>query len=164
MNRTNTEINCIPGSQLIPLGEIPRRYAELDPERKTMRAVQVGGRSAKAADYLRTVGFKRKAEPYAHSDRVDKVDPSQPSLLTPAREGREGRKAWKAGEAGKAWKGQVRRWGRSDNARNWRERPPPGGQVGQRRVGRPGSGRNSLTRPVRWGKSHAFRARPEGLG
>ena len=73
------QINRIPGSQLIPLGEIPRRYAELDPEDEIVVQCKMGGRSAKAADYLRTVGFKRvlnlKGGILAW---VDKVDPSQP--------------------------------------------------------------------------------------
>src|SRR5260370_28334455 len=52
------QINRIPGAQLIPLGEIPRRYAELDPEEELVMQCKVGGRSAKAADFLRSVGFK----------------------------------------------------------------------------------------------------------
>ena len=51
------QINRIPGSQLIPLGEIPRRYAELDPESELVMHCKSGIRSAKAADFLRSVGF-----------------------------------------------------------------------------------------------------------
>ena len=73
------QINRIPGSQLIPLGEIPRRYAELDPEEEVVVQCKMGGRSAKAADYLRTVGFKRVLNLKGGIlDWVDKVDPSQP--------------------------------------------------------------------------------------
>ncbi|MFN7915756.1 MAG: molybdopterin-synthase adenylyltransferase MoeB [Vicinamibacterales bacterium] len=73
------QINRIPGSQLIPLGEIPRRYAELDPEDEIVVQCKMGGRSAKAADYLRTVGFKRVLNLKGGIlDWVDKVDPSQP--------------------------------------------------------------------------------------
>lgn len=73
------QINRIPGSQLIPLGEIPRRYAELDPEEEIVVQCKMGGRSAKAADYLRTVGFKRVLNLKGGIlDWVDKVDPSQP--------------------------------------------------------------------------------------
>ena len=73
------QINRIPGSQLIPLGEIPRRYAELDPEAEIVVQCKMGGRSAKAADYLRTVGFKRVLNLKGGIlDWVDKVDPSQP--------------------------------------------------------------------------------------
>ena len=73
------QINRIPGSQLIPLGEIPRRYAELDPEAEIVVHCKMGGRSAKAADYLRSVGFKRVLNLKGGIlDWVDKVDPSQP--------------------------------------------------------------------------------------
>ena len=73
------QINRIPGSVLIPLGEIPRRYAELDSEAELVMQCKVGGRSAKAADYLRTVGFKRVLNLTGGIlDWVDKVDPSQP--------------------------------------------------------------------------------------
>ncbi len=73
------QINRIPGSQLIPLGEVPRRYAELDEEEEIIVHCKMGGRSAKAADYLRTVGFKRVLNLRGGIlDWVDKVDPSQP--------------------------------------------------------------------------------------
>jgi molybdopterin/thiamine biosynthesis adenylyltransferase/rhodanese-related sulfurtransferase len=73
------QINRIPGSVLIPLGEVPRRYAELDPEAETVMQCKVGARSAKAADFLRSVGFKRVLNLKGGIlDWVDKVDPSQP--------------------------------------------------------------------------------------
>jgi adenylyltransferase/sulfurtransferase len=73
------QINRIPGAQLIPLGEIPRRYAELDPDAETVVYCKVGARSAKAADYLRTVGFRHVMNlQRGIIDWVDKVDPSQP--------------------------------------------------------------------------------------
>ncbi len=73
------QINRIPGSQLIPLGEIPRRYAELDQDAELVVHCKMGGRSAKAADYLRTVGFTRVLNLKGGIlDWVDKVDPSQP--------------------------------------------------------------------------------------
>jgi sulfur-carrier protein adenylyltransferase/sulfurtransferase len=73
------QINRIPGSQLIPLGELPRRYAELDPEDQLIMQCKMGGRSAKAADFLRSVGFKRVLNLKGGIlDWVDKVDPSQP--------------------------------------------------------------------------------------
>ena len=40
------QINRIPGSMLIPLGEVPRRYAELDPDDEIVDAVQDGRREA----------------------------------------------------------------------------------------------------------------------
>ncbi len=73
------QINRIPGSQLIPLGEIPRRYAELDQDAELVVHCKMGGRSAKAADYLRTVGFTRVLNLKGGIlDWVDKVDPGQP--------------------------------------------------------------------------------------
>jgi len=73
------QINRIPGSQLIPLGEIPRRYAELDPEEEMVVLCKMGGRSAKAVDFLRSVGFKHVLNLKGGIlDWVDKVDPTQP--------------------------------------------------------------------------------------
>ncbi len=73
------QINRIPGSELIPLGELPRRYAELDPDQEVVMHCKMGGRSAKAADFLRSVGFKRVLNLKGGIlDWVDKVDPSQP--------------------------------------------------------------------------------------
>ncbi len=73
------QINRIPGSELIPLGDIPKRYAELDPNEEIVVQCKMGGRSAKAADFLRSVGFKRVLNLKGGIlDWVDKVDPSQP--------------------------------------------------------------------------------------
>jgi adenylyltransferase/sulfurtransferase len=73
------QINRIPRAELIPLGEIPRRYAELDPDEEIVVHCKMGGRSAKAADFLRSVGFKRVLNLKGGIvDWIDKVDPSQP--------------------------------------------------------------------------------------
>ena len=73
------QINRIPGTVLIPLGEIPRRYAELDKDDEIVVHCKMGGRSAKAADFLRSVGFKRVLNLKGGIlDWIDKVDPSQP--------------------------------------------------------------------------------------
>ena len=73
------QINRIPGSVLIPLGEVPRRYAELDKDAEIVVSCKMGGRSAKAADFLRSVGFKRVLNHKGGIlDWIDKVDPSQP--------------------------------------------------------------------------------------
>jgi sulfur-carrier protein adenylyltransferase/sulfurtransferase len=73
------QINKIPGSTLIPLGELPRRYQELDPDREIVAHCKMGGRSAKAVDYLRSVGFtKIKNLRGGILEWIDKVDPSQP--------------------------------------------------------------------------------------
>ena len=73
------QINRIPGSSLIPLGEIPRRYAELDPSDQFVMQCKMGARSAKAADFLRSVGFKHVLNLKGGIlDWIEKVDPSQP--------------------------------------------------------------------------------------
>jgi sulfur-carrier protein adenylyltransferase/sulfurtransferase len=73
------QINRIPGSQLIPLGDVPKRYNELNPDDEIVVQCKMGGRSAKAADFLRSVGFKKILNLKGGIlDWVDKVDPSQP--------------------------------------------------------------------------------------
>ncbi len=73
------QISRIPGTVLIPLGEIPRRYAELDKDAEIIVSCKMGGRSAKAADFLRSVGFSRVLNHKGGIlDWIDKVDPSQP--------------------------------------------------------------------------------------
>src|SRR5437764_10551433 len=73
------QINRIPGSLLIPLGDVPKRYNELDPDLEIVTQCKSGVRSAKAADFLRSVGFKKVLNLKGGIlDWVDKVDPSQP--------------------------------------------------------------------------------------
>ena len=73
------QICKIPGSVLIPLGELPRRYAELPKDKDIVAHCKMGGRSAKAAEFLQSVGFKRvKNLRGGILDWIDKVDPSQP--------------------------------------------------------------------------------------
>jgi molybdopterin/thiamine biosynthesis adenylyltransferase/rhodanese-related sulfurtransferase/molybdopterin converting factor small subunit len=73
------QINRIAGSLLMPLGDVPKRYNELDPEEEIVVHCKMGGRSAKAADFLRSVGFKRVLNLKGGIlDWIDKVDPSQP--------------------------------------------------------------------------------------
>ena len=73
------QINRIAGSELIPLGDVPKRYNELNPEDEIVVHCKMGGRSAKAADFLRSVGFKRVLNLKGGIlDWIDKVDPSQP--------------------------------------------------------------------------------------
>ncbi|MBI3402833.1 MAG: molybdopterin-synthase adenylyltransferase MoeB [Acidobacteria bacterium] len=73
------QINRIAGSVLIPLGDVPKRYAELDPDEEIVVQCKMGSRSAKAADFLRSVGFKRVLNLKGGIlDWIDKVDPSQP--------------------------------------------------------------------------------------
>ena len=73
------QINRIPGSQLIPLGDVPKRFAELSKNDEIVVHCKMGGRSAKAADFLRSVGFTRVLNLKGGIlDWVDKVDPTQP--------------------------------------------------------------------------------------
>jgi sulfur-carrier protein adenylyltransferase/sulfurtransferase len=73
------QINRIPGSTLIPLGELPRRYQELPRDREIVAQCKMGGRSAKAMDFLKTVGFSNvKNLKGGILEWIDKVDPSQP--------------------------------------------------------------------------------------
>jgi len=73
------QINRIPGSELIPLGDVPKRVNELNPNDEIVVHCKMGGRSAKAADFLRSVGFKKVLNLKGGIlDWIDKVDPSQP--------------------------------------------------------------------------------------
>jgi adenylyltransferase/sulfurtransferase len=73
------QINRIPGSELIPLGDVPKRYQELNKDAEIVVHCKMGGRSAKAADFLRSVGFTRVLNLKGGIlEWVDKVDPSQP--------------------------------------------------------------------------------------
>jgi adenylyltransferase/sulfurtransferase len=73
------QINKIAGSTLIPLGELPRRYQELPKDRQIITQCKMGGRSAKAQDFLKTVGFTNVLNLKGGIlEWIDKVDPSQP--------------------------------------------------------------------------------------
>lgn len=73
------QINKIAGSTLIPLGELPRRYQELPKDVEIITQCKMGGRSQKALDFLRTVGFTRmKNLKGGILAWIDAVDPSQP--------------------------------------------------------------------------------------
>jgi molybdopterin/thiamine biosynthesis adenylyltransferase/rhodanese-related sulfurtransferase/molybdopterin converting factor small subunit len=47
------------GGQLLPLGELPERVCELDPNREIVVHCKAGGRSQRAAEFLRANGFKK---------------------------------------------------------------------------------------------------------
>lgn len=51
------EIASLPGALHIPLGEIPDRLGELDPQAETLILCKSGGRSANALEFLRDAGF-----------------------------------------------------------------------------------------------------------
>jgi rhodanese-related sulfurtransferase len=49
---------CNLGGLLIPLNDLPRRVAELDPQRETVVHCRSGSRSAMAVEFLIANGFK----------------------------------------------------------------------------------------------------------
>ena len=76
---TEYQINRIPGSVLIPLGELPARVGELDPTVEIVTQCKSGVRSAKAASFLRQQGFTNVRNLTGGILAwVDQVDPSQP--------------------------------------------------------------------------------------
>ena len=58
-NPEEAQISRIPGSILIPLGELPGRVAELNTADQMVVHCRMGGRSAKAVEFLRSAGFKK---------------------------------------------------------------------------------------------------------
>ncbi|MBZ5567212.1 MAG: molybdopterin-synthase adenylyltransferase MoeB [Acidobacteriia bacterium] len=64
---------------LIPLGDLPKRVHELDSSREIVAHCKMGGRSAKAVDFLRQAGFAKvknlKGGILAWADRVDPTMP-----------------------------------------------------------------------------------------
>ena len=73
------QINRIAGSRLIPLGELPQRYEELDPNAAIVCQCKSGMRSAKATGFLRSIGFKNVRNLAGGIlGWIDQVDPSQP--------------------------------------------------------------------------------------
>jgi len=73
------QICRIPGSTLIPLGELQKRLAELDPTSEIIAHCKSGARSGKAVDFLKQQGYKRvrnmKGGILAWSDKVDPTVP-----------------------------------------------------------------------------------------
>lgn len=67
------------GGHLIPLGDLPKRVSELDSSREIVAHCKMGGRSAKAVDFLRQAGFK-KVRNLAGGINAwsEKVDPKVP--------------------------------------------------------------------------------------
>jgi molybdopterin/thiamine biosynthesis adenylyltransferase/rhodanese-related sulfurtransferase len=64
---------------LIPLGDLPKRVHELDSSREIVVHCKMGGRSAKAVEFLRQSGFKRASNLTGGILAwADKVDPSLP--------------------------------------------------------------------------------------
>src|SRR5688572_4932844 len=73
------QINRLPDSILMPLGDLPKRYVELDPNANIVTQCKSGMRSAKAQDFLRSKGFTRVRNLTGGVlGWIDQVDPSQP--------------------------------------------------------------------------------------
>jgi adenylyltransferase/sulfurtransferase len=69
----------LPGSTLLPLPELPQRFAELDKDREMVVHCKSGMRSAKAIQFLRQQGFRNlknlKGGILAWADRIDPTMP-----------------------------------------------------------------------------------------
>ncbi len=73
------QIARIPGSVLIPLGDVPKRLGELDQNAEIVMHCKMGGRSAKAVDILKQNGFKNVRNMTGGITAwSDKVDPTVP--------------------------------------------------------------------------------------
>jgi adenylyltransferase/sulfurtransferase len=76
------EICRLPGSTLIPLGELPRRLSEIPRGPGAPEIVvhcKMGGRSAKAVRLLREQGFEHVTNLAGGILAwIDRIDPSQP--------------------------------------------------------------------------------------
>lgn len=59
----------IPGAKLMPLGELPQRVGELDPQDEIIVHCKSGGRSARACEFLTSRGFKDVTNVRGGNDR-----------------------------------------------------------------------------------------------
>ena len=70
---------CNLGGHLIPLGDLPKRINELDTSREIVAHCKMGGRSAKAVQFLRQAGFTKVKNLTggitAWADRIDRTMP-----------------------------------------------------------------------------------------
>ena len=73
------EINNINNGYLIPLNDLPNRMNELDSSREIVAYCKVGGRSARAVDFLRKAGFKKVKNLVGGIDAwAQRIDKSMP--------------------------------------------------------------------------------------
>jgi rhodanese-related sulfurtransferase len=74
----------IPGARLIPLGELPKRLAEIDRSTPIVAMCRMSGRSAKAANILREVGYASVLNMTGGIlSWSDQVAPPSPSIKLP---------------------------------------------------------------------------------
>ena len=85
------QINRIAGSTLIPLGELPQRYQELDQNAAIVCQCKSGMRSAKATGFLRVDRVQERPEPAGRHPRLDRPGRPVASPNTRARRGQVGR-------------------------------------------------------------------------
>jgi adenylyltransferase/sulfurtransferase len=73
-------ISRIPNSIHIPLGQVLNRMNEIDPKRETVMHCKMGGRSARAIEALKRLGFEGKLINLKDGiiGRSNEVDPSVP--------------------------------------------------------------------------------------
>ncbi len=69
---------ALPGASNIPMGEVPSRLAELDPERETIVLCHHGIRSAQVALYLARNGFERVINLAGGINAYSAIDPAVP--------------------------------------------------------------------------------------
>ncbi len=73
------ELARIEGASLIPLGELPTRWRELDREKEIFVLCHSGMRSERAAEFLRSAGFARVANVAGGIDAwSEEIDPDVP--------------------------------------------------------------------------------------
>ena len=68
----------IPGTLNIPMGDIPSRLAELDPDHEVIVMCHHGVRSAQVAMYLTRSGFERVLNLAGGIDGWSEIEPSVP--------------------------------------------------------------------------------------
>ena len=74
--RSEYEIANI-GGRLIPLGDLPVRFHEIDPEKEVVVMCHHGGRSAQACLFLQSRGFKKVKNLTGGIDRwSEEIDPT----------------------------------------------------------------------------------------
>ena len=66
------QICRIPGSTLIPLGELPKRVGELDQHAEIVAHCKSGVRSGKAVDFLKQAGFRNVAQYEGRHSRLER--------------------------------------------------------------------------------------------
>ena len=71
------QINRIPGSMLIPLGDVPKRYAELEPGRRDRRALQDGRPQREGGRFPAVGRVQAGAEPQGRDPRLDRQGRSE---------------------------------------------------------------------------------------